>query len=102
MLNYTEYKIINDLMNETNNLYTDCLEEGLIVPSIFQFFKEEYHMRYIINRKLINGNSSNVYINYLKNLLEYPEGFGSYFYEYLKQENFNLMDIYYDLKIKDI
>lgn len=98
MVEYTEYKIINDMMNETNNLYNDCLKDDLKVPSIFKFFKDECHMRYLINRQLLMGNCSPVYIKYLKNLINsYPEGFGDYYLEYLKNHTINLTDIYYDL-----
>jgi len=98
MVEYTEYKIINNMMNETNNLYIECLENDLIVPSIFQFFKEEYHMRYLININLINGNSSQEYIKYMKHLINnYPEGFGYYYYQHFKNHTINLTDIYFDL-----
>lgn len=98
MVEYSEYKIINEMMNETNNLYIECLENDLIVPSIFEFFKDEYHMRYYINRKLITGNSSTIYMDYMKNLINtYPEGFGDYYFKYLKNHTINLTDIYFDL-----
>ena len=98
MVEYSEYKIINEMMNETNNLYVECLENDLIVPSIFQFFKDEYHMRYVINRTLLIGNCSLLYITYLKNLINtYPEGFGYYYFKYLKNHTINLTDIYFDL-----
>lgn len=97
MVEYTEYVIINEMMTETNNLYMECLENDIIVPSIFQFFKDECHMRYLINRKLINGNSSYMYLNYMKNLINYPEGFGYYYFKYLKNHTINLTDIYFDL-----
>jgi hypothetical protein len=99
MVVYTEYKIINDLMNETNNLYIECLENDLKVPSIFEFFKDEYHMRYKLNRLLIIGETSKLYISYIKMLLNtFPEGFGFYYFKYLQNQKINLTDIYYDLK----
>jgi len=98
MVEYTEYKIINEMMNETNNLYIECLENDLTVPSIFDFFNDEYHMRYFINRKLIMDNCSLLHITYLKNLINtYPEGFGDYYFKHLKNHTINLTDIYFDL-----
>lgn len=98
MVEYTEHKIINEMMNETNNLYMECLENDLKVPSIFQFFKDECHMRYFINKELITGNCCQMYIEYMKHLINtYPEGFGYYYLKHLKNHTINLTDIYFDL-----
>jgi hypothetical protein len=99
MVEYTEYKIINDLMIETNNIYVKCLDNDLIVPSIFQFFNDEYHMRYVLNRLLLIGDISDLYTSYIKYIMNtFPEGFGYYYYKSFEDDNINLTDIYYDLK----
>jgi len=96
---YIKHQIINDLIMEANNMYLDCLENNTSVPSIIQFFNDEYHMRYKLNRLLINDNISSLDIYYFKFLLStFPEGFGIFFIKSLNDDNINLTDIYYDLK----
>jgi hypothetical protein len=103
MVKYTEFILINDMIKITENLYIDCLNENLSVPSVFDFFNDEFFLRYVLNQQLLKGKCDNkVHIKYIKNLLEYPEGFGNYFYKYItatEKQTLNLLDIYYELKI---
>lgn len=103
MVKYTEYQIINELINKTEELYLNCLECNESVPSIFDYFKNQNFLRYSINQKLYNLNYSKEVLLYYKDLLNYPEGFGYYFFEYLQNDkNINLTDIYFNLKVNYI
>lgn len=101
---YLKNVIIDELIIETNNIYMDCLEQKSSVPSVIQFFNDEYHMRYELNQLLLNGciteTSEVYYINFL--LKTFPEGFGYYYLNSLKNNNINLTDIYYQLKTNNI
>lgn len=103
MVKITNSIVINDMIEEAFNIYNECYVNDINVPNPLYYLYNQEHINYFFNQtKLINKNINPLFFKYSNYLQKtFPGGFGWYFKKSMLNENINLTDIYFDLKISE-